>query len=129
MPSLYRFDHLHLVSADPQAAARYFREMFDARVTESLPAGEKQRIDVKLEGMTILIVPATPEENLPGTPPGRYRGLDHFGLQVNNLEEAAAELKRRGAEFVSEPRIARPGVKMAFIRGPENIRIELVERA
>jgi hypothetical protein len=47
---------------------------------------------------------------------------------VDNLQETAAELKRRGAEFVSEPRTVRPGLKIAFIRGPENIRIELLER-
>ena len=129
MPSIYHLDHLHLVSKDPQATARYFREMFDANVVESLSAEGKPRIDVELEELSIFIIEATPEENLPAAPPGRYRGLDHFGLRVKNLDEAAAELKRRGAEFVSEPRTARPGLKIAFIRGPENIRIELLERA
>ncbi len=129
MPSIYHLDHLHLVSRYPKAAARYFREMFDAKVVESLQADGKPRIEVKLEGLTILIIRTTPEENLPASPPGRYRGLDHFGLRVTNLDEAAAALKRRGAEFVSEPHTARPGLKIAFIRGPENIRIELLERA
>ena len=128
MPSIYQIDHLHLVSTDPQATASYFQKMFDAKVIESLPAGGKPRIDMELDGLAFFIQHATIEENLPASPPGRYRGLDHFGLRVSNINEAAAELKRRGAEFISEPRTLRPGLKIAFIRGPENIRIELLER-
>jgi lactoylglutathione lyase len=45
------------------------------------------------------------------------------------MEEAAAELKRRGATFIMEPRTIRPGVKIAFIKAPDNVRIELLERA
>ena len=54
MPSIYHLDHLHLVSKDPQATARYFREMFDANVAESLSAEGKPRIDVELDGLAII---------------------------------------------------------------------------
>jgi len=55
-------------------------------------------------------------------------GLDHFGLRVDNMDDAVAELKRRGASFKMEPRIIRPGVRIAFIEAPDNVRIELLER-
>jgi lactoylglutathione lyase len=48
---------------------------------------------------------------------------------VQGLDEAAAELKAKGVEFTMEPREARPGVRIAFIRGPQNISIELLERS
>ena len=44
------------------------------------------------------------------------------------METAVAELKRRGASFKMEPRTIRPGVKIAFIEAPDNVRIELLER-
>ena len=34
------------------------------------------------------------------------------------------ELKRRGVQFTMEPNAVRPGLKIAFVRGPENIRID-----
>jgi lactoylglutathione lyase len=43
-------------------------------------------------------------------------------------DEALAELKRRGADFMMEPRAIRPGVRIAFVRAPDNVRIELLER-
>jgi len=39
------------------------------------------------------------------------------------MDEAVAELKRRG-----EPRAIRPGVRIAFVGAPDNVRIELLER-
>ena len=129
MPITYRFDHLHILSRDPKATARYYQKMFDAKAIETVQTDGKPRIDLNLNGLVIFIFRVEPEENLPASPPGRYLGLDHFGLLVNNLDETVAELKRRGAEFALEPCAPRPGLKMAYIRGPENVRIELMERS
>ena len=57
-----------------------------------------------------------------------HLGLDHFGFRVDNLDETAEELKRRGAEIVVEPRTIRPGVRIAFVRAPDDVRIELLQR-
>ncbi len=58
-----------------------------------------------------------------------HLGLDHFGFRVENLDEAAKELKERGAEFAVEPYQLRPGLKIAFVRAPGDVRIELLERS
>jgi catechol 2,3-dioxygenase-like lactoylglutathione lyase family enzyme len=102
--------------------------MFDAKVIESLTPEGKPRIDLDLNGLSIYIVQPAPGEDPPASPPGRYLGLDHFGLLVKNMDETVAELKRRGAEFAAEPVTVRPGLRIAFIRGPENVRIEIAER-
>jgi lactoylglutathione lyase len=128
MPPTYQFYHLHLVSKDPETIARYYHMMFGAKVIKSLTPEGKPRIDLDLNGLSIYIVQAKEEENLPSSPPGRYIGLDHFGLLVKNMDEAVAELKRKGAEFAAEPITVRPGLRIAFIRGPENVRIEIAER-
>jgi lactoylglutathione lyase len=128
MSQTFYFDHVHVVSKDPKATAHYFHTMFDAKVIESIQHDGKPRIDLDLNGLNIFLFKAAPEENLSTTPPGRYLGLDHFGLRVDNLDETCAELKRRGGEFTTEPFTIRPGLKIAFIRGPENSRIEILER-
>ena len=40
----------------------------------------------------------------------------------------AAEIKAKGVEFTTEPTTIRPGVRICFIRGPQGISIELLER-
>jgi catechol 2,3-dioxygenase-like lactoylglutathione lyase family enzyme len=57
-----------------------------------------------------------------------YIGLDHLGLRVDDVDAATAELKRRGAKVLVEPKTIRPGVRIAFIQGPDDVRIELLER-
>jgi len=57
----------------------------------------------------------------------RY-GIGHFGVRVDDLDKAARELRAKGAEFIWEPREMRGGVRAAFIRGPENDVIEIVQR-
>ena len=112
----FRQDHIHLRSRDPEATARYYHDMFDGKIVESIQTDGRPRVDVDIDGLTICIAQAQPGHD---TAPDRpYIGLDHFGLQVEDLDEAVAELKKRGAEFFSEPRLLRPGLKIAFRARP-----------
>ncbi len=124
----YTRDHIHLRSRDPKAAVRFYHDMFGAEIVETTQTDGRPRIDVEIDGLTICIAQALPDQDLSHTPDRRYIGLDHFGLQVEDLDEAAADLRSRGAEFISEPRLLRPGLKIAFVRAPDDVRIEILER-
>ena len=39
-----------------------------------------------------------------------------------------AQLQAKGVEFTKEPTTIRPGVRICFIRGPQGISVELLER-
>jgi catechol 2,3-dioxygenase-like lactoylglutathione lyase family enzyme len=47
---------------------------------------------------------------------------------VTGIDAVAAELKAKGVEFTREPTTVRPGVRVCFLRGPQGISIELLER-
>ena len=47
---------------------------------------------------------------------------------MSGIDAVAAELKDKGAEFTMEPRTVRPGVRVCFLRGPQGISVELLER-
>ena len=126
---VYTYDHIHLRSRDPMATAQYYHKMFDAKIIESVQSDGQPRVDLDINGLTVFVARVAPDAEIAQAPAEPYLGLDHFGLRVDNLDQAAAELKRRGVEFTMEPRTIRPGVKIAFVRAPDDVRIELLERA
>ena len=121
------WDHVHLRTTDPEAMAKWFESMFGAEVIRSMHQG-KPRIDLKLGGGNIFIAPVAAGEGVNAAPVTPYRGLDHFGLAVSGIDAIAAELKRKGVEFTREPTTVRPGVRICFLRGPEGVSIELLDR-
>jgi catechol 2,3-dioxygenase-like lactoylglutathione lyase family enzyme len=121
------FDHIHLRSPDPEATAVFYERMFGAEVLRSTQQGEP-RVDIRLGGQIIFIAPIKGENTAP--PPSMpYRGLEHIGLAVTGIDQVVAELKAKGAEFTMEPTSIRPGIRICFVRGPENVAIELLERS
>ncbi len=103
--------------------------MFGAEILESVQSDGQPRIDLNLNGLTIFLARVAGEANIPSAPTEPYVGLDHFGLRVDDLDAAYAQLKERGATFTTDPRTIRPGVKIAFVQCPDNVRVELLERS
>jgi catechol 2,3-dioxygenase-like lactoylglutathione lyase family enzyme len=126
MPT-YTWDHIHLRTPDPEATAQWFERIFGAQVIRT-PQGGSTRIDIKLGGGNIFLAPVAPGDGVNAPPVTPYQGLDHFGLAVSGIDAVAAELKKKGVEFTMEPRIPRPGIKICFLRGPQGISIELLDR-
>ena len=129
----YRYDHVHLRSPDPEATARFFETMFGAEVTRGVyPPGTlypgQVRISMRLGGQTVLIAPPHPHEPTGAPPRFPFYGLEHIGLTVDNVDEAVAELKAKGAEVPISPVTRNPDLRLAFVRGPEGIMVELVQR-
>jgi lactoylglutathione lyase len=125
--SAFKYDHVHLRSPDPEETARYYEKMFGAEIIRSVQSDGRGRIDLDLGGLTVFIAKADPDKvGAPPEPP--FQGLEHLGLAVHPIDEAVAELKKKGAEVTREPTTIRPGVRIAFIRGPQNVHIELLDR-
>jgi catechol 2,3-dioxygenase-like lactoylglutathione lyase family enzyme len=101
--------------------------MLGAEVIRSMQLG-KPRIDLKLGGASIFIAPVAPGDGVNPPPVTPYQGLDHFGLSVSGIDAIAAELKAKGATFTMEPTTIRPGVRVCFLRGPQGVSIELLDR-
>jgi len=123
----YRWDHIHLRSPDPDATAAWFERILGAQVIRSTVEG-KPRIDLKLGGADVFIMPVAPSDNVNPPPVTPYQGLDHFGLTVSGIDAVAEDFKAKGVEFTMEPRTIRPGLRICFLRGPQGISIELLER-
>jgi lactoylglutathione lyase len=125
--AIYTWDHIHLRTADPEETVAWFERNLGAQVIRSMQAG-KPRVDLKLGGANIFIAPVAAGEAVNAAPTTPYQGLDHFGLAVSGIDVVAADLKRKGVEFTKEPYSPRPGIKICFLRGPNGISIELLDR-
>jgi catechol 2,3-dioxygenase-like lactoylglutathione lyase family enzyme len=82
---------------------------------------------MELDGHTVLISTVMEDITRTSKDPHQQLGLDHLGLRVDDMDRAAIQLKDQGAEFFMEPRETTPGVKIAFLRGPDGVNIELIQ--
>jgi lactoylglutathione lyase len=123
----FTWDHIHLRTPDQEATAQWFERIFGAQLIRSTQQG-KPRIDMKLGGANIFLAQVTTGDGVNAAPSTPYQGLDHFGLTVTGIDAIAADLKKKGVEFTKEPHSPRPGIKICFLRGPQGISIELLDR-
>jgi catechol 2,3-dioxygenase-like lactoylglutathione lyase family enzyme len=126
MPNV-RWDHIHLRSFDPESTARYYVDVFGATITNRIDVRGFLRIILDLAGLNLFIEEVPQGTPAPPAPP--FLGLEHIGFATTNLESVCADLKARGADIAVAPHSPRPGVKVAFVLGPDNVRIELLERS
>ena len=124
----FSYDHVHLRSPDPEATARYYERMFGAEIIKSIQSDGRERVDMSLGGVMMFIAKVDPDASLCEKPAGSYVGLDHLGLRVRDIDRVCDELKAKGAEFTVEPKTIRPGVRIAFVRGPQSVLIEILDR-
>jgi catechol 2,3-dioxygenase-like lactoylglutathione lyase family enzyme len=76
---------------------------------------------MRLGCQTVLIAPPHPHEPTATVPPFPHYGLEHVGLTVDDVDAAVEELRAKGAEIAIGPLNRNPGLRLAFIRGPEGI--------
>ncbi len=122
MPKI-KWDHIHLRTPDVEATAQWFETMLGAEIIRS-----PNRTDLKLGGGMIFLAPVASGDGVNPPPVTPHQGLDHFGLAVEDIDDVAAGLKAKGVTFTAEPHNIRPGIRICFIRGPQGISIELLER-
>ena len=124
----YRFDHVHIYCSDLHASESWFIEKMGAELIRHRDPKPAPASDLRIGGAVLYLREQWPDESFGEGGPSRF-GTDHFGLAVDNLDATAAELKRRGVEFDTEPYEIRPGLRIAFVKGPDELRIELLQKA
>jgi catechol 2,3-dioxygenase-like lactoylglutathione lyase family enzyme len=122
----YRFDHIHLRSPDPEAAARIWVAAFGAEDRGRMQMAGGLRVVLGLVGLTVFIEQVPAGTHAPPAPP--FLGLEHIGLGTDDLDAAIADLASKGVPLVSGPKQARPGVRIAFFGMPDGVQVELIER-
>ena len=133
----FQFDHVHLISRDPHAAAAWYVEMLGARIARDTVARGAPQIFVELGGMTILSrgrrAGEEPAEPRPIRPFGGFSshdawGTDHFGfLYRGDLASLWASLRAKGVAFPVEPKQGVDGSLLCYVAAPDGVSIELMQ--
>lgn len=133
----FEFDHVHLISENPRAAAEWYVEMFGAEIARDGTAYGAPQIAVALGGMTILIrgrrdgeapVPARPIRPFANFSSHNGWGTDHFGfLYRGDLTALCAELRAKGVTFPVELKRGVGGSLLCYVAAPDGVSIELMQ--
>ena len=133
----FKFDHVHIISQDPEASANWYVEMFGATITANTIAHGAPQIFVDLGGMTILISRPTPRRGSGRCQAIRQfadfssheaRGIDHFGfIYQGDLTAFFDELRAKGVSFPVELKIGVGGSLLCYIAAHDGFSIELME--
>lgn len=112
------FDHLHIYSETPEAAAELYCSAFGAERQGEAQTANGLRVVLNLGGLRLYIEQA---------PPGRL-GLDHMAFRTENLDTALAGIAAQGGQILAPARDAGPGLRIAFAETTDQGRIEILER-
>ena len=126
----YLINHVHIRSADPPASAAWYTEHFGAQkvserevmpgtVTISMDMGSPVRLNISSQVAGSSDERATAELN--------RLGLEHFGFDVEDIESDIARLSATGVRVVLPITEVPGGAKLAYIEGPDDVLIELVQ--
>ena len=127
----YRYSHIHINTSDLDRAVEFYQRMFGAKVVsrgQNLPGRTTAALDIS--GFRLLISDKLYPLGSPvrGGDSSPHLGLEHFGLETDDFDQAIADLKAKGAEFLMEPHEFRPGFRIAFVKAPDDVRIEIQGR-
>lgn len=121
------FDHVHFLCSDVRATERWFVDCLGAEFLGRREARGSTTTDLRLGGAMLLLRGARQNEAIGEAGPARF-GTDHLGLLVPDVDAAILQLRQRGVEIFEGPAQVNPGLRIAYVRGPDQIRIELVQR-
>jgi catechol 2,3-dioxygenase-like lactoylglutathione lyase family enzyme len=122
----YRLHHVHLICQDLEGMINFFTDALGAALVGRKKFGTADGASLDLQGTTVNLRVAREDEVMTGDASQARFGYDHLGLQVEDIDAAYRDLKKRGFSFFIEPRNI-PGLRIAFFRGAEDITIELVQ--
>jgi len=122
------FDHVHLVSKDPHAAAHWYVDKLGGEIVRTIEVRGAPQIYVSF-GEAMVIVRGQRPAELAAEKPGLQWGVDHFGMRVKgDFDGFCTGLRNKGVAFSMDPTDFNPTTRIAFIKAPDGVSVELLNR-
>lgn len=115
--------HIALSVSNPEAAAKFFEEAFGMT-----RAGNAMRGVYMTDGVINVALLDFKDEPVPGGFPKGHTGVIHFGMWVDNLEEAEATITAAGGTYLTGRKETDPNVYYEVkYRTPDSIVFDITE--
>jgi len=128
-----RIEHVGIIVRDIETSRKLWEDCFGiplGSIEESSTLPRKLALFPVGESMVELLAGTTPDSKHARMIAEGKGGLNHICFEVENIDEALAELKEKGIPLLDQtPRIGHAGCRIAFLdpAGTENCLIELAE--
>jgi lactoylglutathione lyase len=123
-----RFDHVHLIAQDPIKTAQWYADNLGGEITKSVEVRGAPQVYVSF-GESFVIVRGQRGAEAVGDKGCLEWGIDHFGVRVHgDFDEYCAALKKKGVEFSMEPTDFNASTRIAFVKAPDGVAVELLNR-
>ena len=99
----------------------------DNPVGETMFDGGAPGLRMELGGVSLYLRGLRPDEHLSAESMQDRFGRGHLGSRVSDFEGLATRMQAKGVEFAVDGHGPWPGTRIAFIRGPEHVQLELSE--
>jgi lactoylglutathione lyase len=126
----FRINHIHLKAPDPRRTADWYVRAFNFKILsdETRVFGDRfVRCVSEDGGIAVNISGARTGERLGPGDATAHHGLEHFGFDSSDLEADIARLEKLGCPLLEGPIQVPNGPRIAFMRAPDDTRIELIE--
>ena len=125
----YEFDHVHLKAPDPGVTVEWYVKAFNFKViSDSVrPYGDRFIRCVTVDGIVVNISGARTDEKMGEADATAHWGLEHFGVKVDDVSAEIERLTGLGAELMEGPIDVPNGPRIAFIKAPGGVRIEILQ--
>ena len=124
MPA-FKMNHLHIICEDLPTMIDFWTSGAGASFKRYRTFGNADGAVLELDGLQInLRVPKENEKEMAANKASF--GYDHLGLEVDDLDSALSHLASFGCTIDSGPTELNDR-KIAFLKGPENITLELMQ--
>jgi glyoxylase I family protein len=124
-----RIDHIEIVSTNPEKTLNFYTEILGFKIQWRFkPEGASQAEIVFLELGGTLIEMFLGRNASPASTEQRQAGYRRIGLEVEDMDKTIEYLKAKGVEISSGPRATRENLKLAEIKDPDGLPIELIQR-
>lgn len=126
----FEINHIHLKAPNPRRTAEWYAEAFGFEiVSDTVRSFGDRRLNCKSPGgLVVNISSARTGEAMADGDAGAHWGLEHFGVDSDDLSADIARLKTLGAPLLEGPIDIPGGNLVAFVQGPDDVRIELVQQ-
>ena len=125
----YAFDHVHLKSPDPGKTAEWYVKAFNFKIisdAQRLWGDRFIRCETE-DGTVINVSGGRNEEKMGQGDASAHWGLEHFGIKVDDMKAEIDRLVGLGAKLMEGPVDVPGGPIIAFIKAPDDTRIELLQ--